>query len=150
MLASVRRAAGRRADALRVSPAYGPAGDAYAATHGGDGSQRRDRQSVCLHLMADLPALETDRGPEARMTLLREMTATKVDWPTLRRPLGIPSLNLQHAAAAVSQSESRMQPAHRNGPEIRHEHDASQHGSGAGRWEGAASLQPALCRFFRG
>jgi hypothetical protein len=82
-------------------PAHGPAVDVYAATHGGDGSQRRDRQSVCLHLMAICLLLETDRGPEARMTLLREMTATKVDWPTLRRPPGIPSLNLQHAAAAV-------------------------------------------------
>jgi hypothetical protein len=35
------------------------------------------------------------------MTLLREMTATKADWPTLRRPPGTPGLNLQHAATAV-------------------------------------------------
>ena len=82
-------------------PVHGLAVDAYAATHGGDASQRRDRQSVCLHLMAICLLLETDRGPAARMTLLREMTATKVDWPTLRRPPGTPSLNLQHAAAAV-------------------------------------------------
>jgi hypothetical protein len=81
--------------------AHGLAVDAYAATHGGDGLQRRDRQSVCLHLMAICLLLETDRGPEARITLLREMTATKVDWPTLRRPPGIPSLSLKHAAAAV-------------------------------------------------
>lgn len=82
-------------------PAHGLAVDAYAATHGGEGSQRRDRQSVCLHLMAICLLLETDRGPESRMMLLREMTATKVDWPTLRRPPGTPSLNLQHPAAGV-------------------------------------------------
>lgn len=82
-------------------PAHGLAVDAYAATHGGDGSQRRDRQSVCLHLTAMCLLLETDGGPEARMTLLREMTTTKADWPTLRRPHGTPSLNLQHAATAV-------------------------------------------------
>jgi hypothetical protein len=82
-------------------PAHGRAVDAYSATHGGDGSQRRDRQSVCLHLMAICLLLEADPGPDARIRFLRERTATKVDWPTLRRPPGIPSLNLQHAAAAV-------------------------------------------------
>lgn len=51
--------------------------------------------------MAICLLLETDRGSAARMTLLREMTATKVDWPTLRRSSGTRSLNLQHAAAAV-------------------------------------------------
>src|SRR5579875_67927 len=84
------------------TPVQGLAVDAYAATHGGDGLKRRDRQSVCLHLMAICLQLETGRGPAARMTLLREMTVTKVDWPRLRRPAGTPRLNLEHAAAAVA------------------------------------------------
>lgn len=75
--------------------------DAFAASHGGDGEQRRDRQSVCIHLMAICLALERGRSPEERTELLRTLTASKVNWPQLPRPEGVPSLTHLHAAGAA-------------------------------------------------
>jgi hypothetical protein len=75
--------------------------DAYASAHGGDGSQRRDRQSVCIHLMALCASLERDETPARRVELLRQLTSPKTDWPCLTRPPGAPALNHSHAAGAT-------------------------------------------------
>lgn len=82
-------------------PAHGLAVDAYAASHGGDGSDRRDRQSVCIHLIALCAVLERREAPSRRVTLLRRLTARKLQWPALERPSGVPALNHVHAAAAA-------------------------------------------------
>lgn len=82
-------------------PVHGLAVDAYAASHGGDGSQRRDRQSVCLHLMALCLVLERREGPRRRMALLQELTAAKRDWPRLARAPGWPALSHTHVAEAA-------------------------------------------------
>lgn len=82
-------------------PVHGLAVDAFAASHGGDGEQRRDRQSVCIHLMALCAALERGRSPDGRTALLRNLTVTKSDWPQLPRPAEAPSLTHLHAAGAA-------------------------------------------------
>jgi hypothetical protein len=77
-------------------PSHGLVVDAYAASHGGDGRERRDRQSVCIHLMAICFVLERDGHPGARTALLRRATVRKVDWPRLGRPAGAPALTHTH------------------------------------------------------
>lgn len=67
--------------------------DSYAASHPGDGAARRDRQSVFIHLMALCAVLERGLHADARIRLLRRLTATKHDWPVLPRPLGHPALD---------------------------------------------------------
>jgi hypothetical protein len=81
-------------------PAHGVAVDAYAASHGGDGSERRDRQSVLIHLAALAAVLEDGADTAARMELLERLTTPKRDFPQLTRPPGFPALDLLHAAAA--------------------------------------------------
>jgi hypothetical protein len=50
-------------------PVHGLVVDAYAASHGGDGAQRRDRQSVCIHLLALCAVLERGASPTARIAV---------------------------------------------------------------------------------
>ena len=82
-------------------PVHGLAVDAYAASHGGDGSERRDRQSVCIHLMALCGVLERGLTSRQRIMLLQRATEPKRDWPVLSRPPGTPALTHLHAAAAA-------------------------------------------------
>lgn len=82
-------------------PAHGLGVDAYAASHGGDGSQRRDRQSVCIHLMAICSILERGYDAPRRVALLQRLTRTKRDWPSLHRPAGVPALNLTDVRGAA-------------------------------------------------
>ena len=75
--------------------------DAYAASHGGDGADRRDRQSVCIHLMALCAMLEHGETSAGRIALLQRLTAQKLDWPAADRPDGVPALNHTQAANAT-------------------------------------------------
>jgi hypothetical protein len=90
---------------FRYPPVHGLAVDAYAASHGGDGSERRDRQSVFIHLLALEAVLERGEPPERRIALLRRLTETKRDWPRLERPPGVPGLSHTHAAGAADEAE---------------------------------------------
>ena len=81
---------------------HGLAVDAYAASHGGDGDERRDRQSVAIHLLALQAVLEEHATAQARVALLQRLTRVKRDWPRLDRPEGVPTRSWQHAAAAAS------------------------------------------------
>jgi hypothetical protein len=81
-------------------PVHGLVVDAYAASHGGDGAQRRDRQSVCIHLLALCAVLERGASPTARIALLQRVTTPKRDWPALARPYGVPALDHTHLAGA--------------------------------------------------
>lgn len=72
-------------------PAHGIVVDAYAASHGGDGSQRRDRQSVFIHLMAICAVTERGMSTPARMALLHRVTADQPDFPRLERPAHHPA-----------------------------------------------------------
>ena len=81
-------------------PVHGLAVDAYAASHGGDGRERRDRQSVVVHLVALCAVLERGASAEARIALLQRLTTPKRDFPRLARPPGFPALTFAHAAGA--------------------------------------------------
>ncbi len=82
-------------------PVHGLVVDAYAVSHGGDGSDRRDRQSVCIHLIAICAVLERGEPPSRRVALLQRLTARKSDWPLLSRPDGWPRLDHTHLARAA-------------------------------------------------
>ena len=88
---------------LGYPPAHGVAVDAYAASHGGPGDERRDRQSVFIHLMAICAVLERGVDMHARIGLLQRMTKTKADWPLLERPPGFPALTHAHASGAADE-----------------------------------------------
>ena len=81
-------------------PVHGLAVDAYAASHGGDGSERRDRQSVAIHLAALCAVLERGISFDARIALLQRLTTPKREFRRLERPPGLPALTFLHAAAA--------------------------------------------------
>lgn len=82
-------------------PVHGLIVDAYAASHGGDGTERRDRQSVCIHLIALCAVIDGAQTPGARVALLQRLTRRKVDWPVLNRPPEVPALSHTHAAGAA-------------------------------------------------
>jgi len=81
-------------------PVHGLIVDAYAASHGGDGSARRDRQSVCIHLIALCAVIDGAETPRGRVVLLQRLTRRKVEWPRLKRPAGVPGLSHTHAVDA--------------------------------------------------
>lgn len=81
-------------------PVHGLVVDAYAAAHAGDGSDRRDRQSVCIHLIALCAAVERELAAQGRVRLLQRLTAGKPEWPLLSRPEGSPALDHTHLAGA--------------------------------------------------
>ena len=88
---------------LGYPPAHGVAVDSYAAMHGGPGEERRDRQSVFIHLMAICAVLEHGVDMHARIRLLQRMTKTKSDWPRLDRPPGFAALTHAHASGAADE-----------------------------------------------
>ena len=74
--------------------------DCYAASHGGNGSERRDRQSVFIHLMAICARVERGMDGGARIALLQRLTAEKRDWPVLWPPAQTPALDHTHLRGA--------------------------------------------------
>ena len=64
--------------------AHGLVADCYMAQHPGDGSDRRDRQSVFVHLVGLCAVLE--RGWPNSRSLLALLTATRRQFPALTRP----------------------------------------------------------------
>ena len=86
-------------------PVHGLAVDAYAASHGGDGTERRDRQSVAIHLAALCAVLEHGYGVEQRVALLQRLTTPKRDWRRLPRPDGVPARTFLHASAATDAAD---------------------------------------------
>src|ERR1700757_1057083 len=60
--------------------------DAYMAQHPGDGQDRRDRQSVFVHLVALCALLERSTGPDAVTTLIGRLVRKRLDFPALPRP----------------------------------------------------------------
>jgi hypothetical protein len=74
--------------------------DAYMAQHPGDGSDRRDRQSVFVHLVGLCGVLELGLPPQRRADLLRRIVSGRDDFPVLVRPPGRGTLTLLHVADA--------------------------------------------------
>lgn len=59
--------------------------DAYMAQHPGDGQDRRDRQSVFVHLVALCALIEHSTPPDAVTRLLGRVVRSRPDFPNLRR-----------------------------------------------------------------
>ena len=81
-------------------PAHGIVVDAYACSHGGDGRERRDRQSVFIHLLAIHAVIERGVTAPQRIALLQRATAGHPDFPLLERPAGHPALAFTHLLQA--------------------------------------------------
>jgi hypothetical protein len=86
---------------FRYPPAHRLVVDAYMAQHPGDGSDRRDRQSVFVHLVG-LCAVLVLEMPAARSTeLFRRLLRDRDDFPHLRRTGDPGLLTVTHVVGAV-------------------------------------------------
>lgn len=81
--------------------------DAYMAQHPGDGSDRRDRQSVFAHLAGLCAVLELDVYPPDATDLLRRVLRGRDDFPVLRRAEGPGALTLLHVVDAADVDDHR-------------------------------------------
>jgi len=70
--------------------------DAYAAQHPGPGVDRRDRQSVFVHLASIHLVIEEGRACSEAGALIRRLTEGRPEFPLLRRN-GAGAIDLRHA-----------------------------------------------------
>jgi uncharacterized protein DUF5946 len=80
--------------------AHGLVVDAYVAQHRGGGVDRRDRQSVFVHLIGLAARLEDGVPTDAVSDLLRRVLAQRCAFPALRRRHGAARLTLLHMIRA--------------------------------------------------
>ena len=71
------------------------------AQHPGDGTDRRDRQSVFIHLAAICAVLERGGAPSRSPDVLRAVLAGRTDYPTLSRADGPGDLTILHVIGAT-------------------------------------------------
>lgn len=76
--------------------AHGLVVDAYMAQHPGDGADRRDRQSVFVHLVGLCAALEEHTPAGHTRDLFRRVLEQRDDFPVLRRDQGAGDLTVLH------------------------------------------------------
>lgn len=81
--------------------------DTYAAQHPGE-DDRKQRQSVAIHLVALCHRLEHDLDPKALLRATQEMTAIKREWPRLEPPGGYSMTVLDVAAAETPDEHLRL------------------------------------------
>lgn len=81
-------------------PAHRFVVDAYMAQHPGDGEDRRDRQSVFVHLVALCALLEKSLTPDAVTKLLGVVARSHEDFPVLTRPADPGALTVLHMVGA--------------------------------------------------
>jgi hypothetical protein len=83
-------------------PAHRVVVDAYMAQHAGDGSDRRDRQSVFVHLVGLCAVLERSAPPGYTTKLLsRAIRHREGQFPVLRRSHGPGPLTVLHMVGAA-------------------------------------------------
>jgi hypothetical protein len=82
-------------------PAHRLIVDAYMAQHPGDGSDRRDRQSVFVHLAGLYAVLELHMEPGSATDILRRLLETHDDFPVLTRRDGPGELTVLHLVNAT-------------------------------------------------
>src|SRR4051794_33806382 len=82
--------------------------DAYAAQHPGPGVERRDRQSVLVHVASIHLVINSGRTSAEAGALLRTLTQGRPEFPLLRRH-GAGAIDLRHAweAADLADYEGR-------------------------------------------
>lgn len=85
-------------EALRFGypPAHRLVVDAYMAQHPGDGSDRRDRQSVFVHLAGLCAVLELQLPPASATNVLRRVLQERADFPVCARGDGPGELTVLH------------------------------------------------------
>ncbi len=97
-----------RADEMRRFPGS-PEGnlvvDTYMAQHPGDGTDRRDRQSVFIHLASLCAVLERGGAPTRSPDVLRKVLASRTDYPVLDRAHGPGGLTVLHMIGATEQRD---------------------------------------------
>lgn len=81
-------------------PAHRLVVDAYMAQHPGDGNDRRDRQSVFVHLAGLCAVLDFKIDPVHATGVLRRVLATRTDFPVLARQHGPGELTVLHLVGA--------------------------------------------------
>ena len=80
VLADLWAGSSRRVAEVRVSPAQRLVVDAYMAQHPGDGRDRRDRQSVFVHLAGLCAVLDFEIEPDHATDVLRRVLETRTDF----------------------------------------------------------------------
>jgi hypothetical protein len=98
---------GRADAALRFgySPAHGVVVDAYIAQHPGDGRDRRDRQSMFVHLAGLRAWLELGLPPAQAMNVLRLVLRGHDDFPVLNRDYGPGEFTILNLVGASDEEE---------------------------------------------
>ena len=81
-------------------PAHRFVVDAYMAQHPGDGSDRRGRQSVFVHLAGLYALLELKIEPDRATDVLRRVLNARTDFPVLWRQHGPGELTVLHLVDA--------------------------------------------------
>ena len=81
-------------------PAHRLVVDAYMAQHPGDGGDRRDRQSVFVHLAGLCAVLELHIEPHRVTDLLSRVLRARPDFPVLSRQHGPGELTVLHLLGA--------------------------------------------------
>jgi hypothetical protein len=79
--------------------------DAYMVQHPGDGTDRRDRQSVFVHLTSLCAVLERGATPTRSPDVLRQVLASRTDYPILDRAHGPGDLTILHVIGARDQAD---------------------------------------------
>jgi len=85
---------------FRYPPAHRIVVDAYMAQHPGDGSDRRDRQSVFVHLVGLYATLELGLPSGQATDMLRLVLRGHEDFPVLRRDHGPGDLTIVNLVGA--------------------------------------------------
>lgn len=75
--------------------------DAYMAQHPGDAQDRRDRQSVFVHLVALCALLERSTPPDAVTQVLGRVVRSRRDFPVLLRPSNPGAVTVLRMVGAV-------------------------------------------------
>ncbi|MGO9077682.1 MAG: DUF5946 family protein [Streptosporangiaceae bacterium] len=74
--------------------------DAYMAQHPGPGTDRRQRQSVFVHLVSLAAVLEGGMAPERAPQLLQRAVISRRDFPPLERAEGPGTVTVLHLVGA--------------------------------------------------
>ena len=98
------------------------------AQHPGDGSDRRDRQSVFIHLLGLCAALEHAQPPQRIASLHAACVRSARDFPALRRPDGPGQVTVVHMILAGGAED----------------HDRRAREWAASVWESWSAAQPRI------
>lgn len=90
---------------FRYPPTHGLVVDAYMAQHPGDGRDRRDRQSVFVHLIGLCAALELHAPHSHLRAVFRRVLQPRADYPLLSRSQGPGGLTVLHIVGATDPAD---------------------------------------------